>query len=84
MLSKTTFSALLSDVGGGFTLASEFAQVASNALVGSSSALIVYSQANNGLYYNANGSQSGLGDGGRFAILRGATHLVAQDFILQA
>lgn len=84
LLSKTTFSALLSDVGAGFSLANEFAQVATNNLVNRSSALIVYSQASNSLYYNANGAEAGLGDGGRFAVLRGVTNLAAQDFVLQA
>ncbi|MBD1912969.1 MULTISPECIES: S8 family serine peptidase [unclassified Leptolyngbya] len=84
MLSKSTFSALLSTIGTGFSQASEFAQVANNTLVDNSSALIVYSQASNTLYYNANGTELGLGDGGRFAILRGVANLTAQSFILQA
>jgi len=81
LLSRTTFSALLSQIGAGFSLAGEFAQVANNSLVGTSSALIVFSQASNNLYYNANGAQAGLGSGGWFASLRGVNTLTANDFV---
>ena len=46
----------------------------------SSNALIVYNTSNGNLYYNANGSTAGFGDGGQFATLVNAPDIDAEDF----
>jgi Ca2+-binding RTX toxin-like protein len=89
VLSKTVFSALKSQGGIGFTVsgfsvASEFAVVATDAAVATSQAIIAYSKGTGNLFYNQNGSASGLGAGGQFATLMKAPELVATDFIIQA
>jgi Ca2+-binding RTX toxin-like protein len=84
VLDKTTFSSLSSIAGNGFNVASEFAVVGSDAVVASEDALIVYSSETGNLFYNQNGSISGLGSGAQFAILRGLPDLSANDFIFQA
>jgi VCBS repeat-containing protein len=52
-----------------FTAGDTFASVATDAEVASSNAFIVYSAATGNLFYNANGSADGLGNGGQFAVL---------------
>jgi Ca2+-binding RTX toxin-like protein len=89
ILAKTVFSALKSQGGigltvSGFSVASEFSVVASDAAVATSQALIAYSKGTGNLFYNQNGSASGLGAGGQFATLVGAPELVATDFMIQA
>ncbi|MBW4553328.1 MAG: matrixin family metalloprotease [Aphanocapsa sp. GSE-SYN-MK-11-07L] len=89
VLTKSVFSALKSQGGIGFTVfgfsvASEFAVVATDAAVATSQAIIAYSQGTGNLFYNQNGTASGLGAGGQFATLVGAPELVATDFIIQA
>jgi subtilisin-like proprotein convertase family protein len=84
ILSKTTFSALTSRIGNGFSAASEFASVLSDAAAAVSNALIVYSSATGRLFYNQNGSEAGYGSGAAFATLKGSPFLVAHDFVLQA
>ncbi len=52
ILSKTTFTALKSPVGNGFSNQSDFAVVSSNIEVNNSSAAIIYNRNNGNLYYN--------------------------------
>ena len=84
VLDKTTFTALTSAAGNGFSASSEFSVVANNAAVGSSGALIVYSSATGDLFYNQDGAVAGLGSGGQFASLSRIPALTASDFIIQA
>ncbi len=79
-LDKTTFTQLRSQVGRGFSRASEFAQVNARGAVAGSAALIVYDRSTGGLFYNANGTAPGLGSGGQFAILTGAPAITASNF----
>jgi Ca2+-binding RTX toxin-like protein len=84
VLDKTTFTVLRSTVSSGFSVAGEFASVADNAAAAVSTAYIVYSRGTGSLFYNQNGSASGLGTGGEFANLSGLPSLTATDFIIQA
>lgn len=84
VLDEAVFSALTSDVGDGFTVASEFAVVANDAAADISTAFIVYNQATGSLIYNENGAAAGLGNGGQFATLEGAPALAATNFVIQA
>jgi RHS repeat-associated protein len=84
VLDKTTFTALRSTANSGFSIAGEFASVADNAAAAVSTAYIVYSRGTGSLFYNQNGSASGLGTGGEFANLSGLPTLTAADFIIQA
>jgi Ca2+-binding RTX toxin-like protein len=78
VLSKTTFSAISSQVG---TLgAADFAVVATDAAVGTSSAAIVFSQSTRSLFYNENLATADFGNGGSFATLTGISTLSASDF----
>ena len=81
VLDKTTFSAITSAVGTGFSNASDF-QITS--LGAASNAAIVYDPLSGQLIYNQNGSAAGFGSGGQFAQLTGAPTLTASDFIVQA
>ncbi|WP_275944577.1 choice-of-anchor D domain-containing protein [Nostoc edaphicum] len=81
ILDKTTFGAITSVVGTGFSNANDF-QVTS--LGAASNAVIVYDPLTGNLLYNQNGSAAGLGSGGQFAKLTGAPTLTASDFIVQA
>ena len=81
ILDKTTFSAITSDVGTGFSNASDFQITNLGAL---SNAVIVYDRMTGQLFYNQNGSAAGFGSGGQFAQLTGAPSLTASDFIIQA
>jgi len=81
-LSKTTFNALTSVVGNGFSQATDFAVVEDDALVGSSSAFIVYNSNSGSLFYNQNGSLAGLGTGAEFSLLLGTPSLTANSFAL--
>ncbi|MGL5032245.1 MAG: calcium-binding protein, partial [Microcystaceae cyanobacterium] len=53
-------------------------------LVGSSSAKVVYNQATGNLFYNPDGSVSGLIGGGQFATFNTSLNLAATDFWVQA
>jgi Ca2+-binding RTX toxin-like protein len=88
VLDKTVFSGLQSNAGIGFTVfgfsvASEFAIVASDVEVANSRGLIVYSQATGNLFYNQNSTNPDLGSGGLFATLVGSSDLTPEDFVLQ-
>jgi predicted outer membrane repeat protein len=83
ILDKTTFGALDSKAGRGFSVIAEFDVVNRDAAVASSDAVIVYNENNGKLFYNANGSNSGLGAGGVFAVLDNSPQLEANDFIVR-
>lgn len=84
ILDKTSFTALTSAVGNGFSLAAEFATVTTNSAVAISSARIVYNTSNGGLFYNQNGNATGLGTGAQFATLLGNPVITAANFVIQA
>lgn len=83
LLDLTTFSSLQSSAGEGFSVGSEFAVVNNEAAAGTSDAFIVYNQSSGDLFYNENGTASGLGTGNQFATLAGAPDLEAGDFLLR-
>lgn len=83
VLDKTVFDTLTSAVGGAI-LGSEFAVVNSVAQAEASNAWIVYNSGSGNLYYNANGSAAGFGDGAQFATIEGAPTLDATNFVVQA
>ncbi|MCA6516509.1 MAG: choice-of-anchor L domain-containing protein [Chitinophagaceae bacterium] len=82
VLSKAIFTALQSSIGNGFSQPAEFASVADDDLVATSSAFIVYSNSSGSIYYNQNGSVAGLGSGAEFANLLTVPTLMAADFAL--
>ncbi|GCE61939.1 bifunctional hemolysin/adenylate cyclase [Microcystis aeruginosa NIES-4285] len=82
VLSKAIFTALQSVIGNGFSQPAEFASVADDDLVATSSAFIVYSTSSGSIYYNQNGSAAGLGSGSEFANLLTVPTLIAADFTL--
>ncbi len=82
VLSKAIFTALQSSIGNGFSQPAEFASVADDDLVATSSAFIVYSTSSGSIYYNQNGSAAGLGSGSEFASLLTVPTLIAADFVL--
>ncbi len=84
VLSKTTFTALTSAVGNGFSASSEFASVTDSRDAHISNALIVYNRSTGTLVYNQNGSASGFGTGGFIATLTGNPTLTGADFLIQA
>ncbi len=84
VLDKTTFAALTSAVGSGFSNASEFAVVTTDAAASTSAARIIYNSDNGKLFYNQNGASSGLGAGGTFAVLSTKPALSSTDFVIQA
>ncbi|MDZ7965347.1 MAG: hypothetical protein RM368_10270 [Nostoc sp. DedSLP03] len=80
VLDKTTFSAITSTAGTGFSNKSDF-QIISNGET--STAKIIYDAFRGQLFYNQNGSAAGFGSGGLFATVTGAPTLSALDFIVQ-
>ncbi|HYX15593.1 MAG TPA: hypothetical protein VE944_14730 [Nostoc sp.] len=81
ILDKTTFSAITSTPGTGFSNASDFKITSSGA---TSTAKIIYNAVSGQLFYNQNGSAAGFGSGGLFATLTGAPTLSASNFVVQA
>ncbi|MEH2182932.1 beta strand repeat-containing protein [Nostoc sp.] len=81
ILDKTTFSAIISTPGTGFSSANDFTITSSGA---ASTAKIVYDAVSGQLFYNQNGSAAGFGSGGLFATLTTAPTLNASDFVVQA
>ena len=81
ILDKTTFTAITSVVGTGFSNANDFQITSLGAL---SNAVIVYDQMTGQLFYNQNGSAAGFGTGGQFAQLTGTPYVTASEFIIQA
>ena len=84
VLDKNTFTSISSAVGTGFSSDTEFAIVATDDEAATSTAYLVYNSVNGNLFYNSNGSASGLGTGGLFITLAGAPTLVATDFMINA
>lgn len=84
ILDKTTFTAIASAVGTGFSVASDFAIVSTATAVAASAARVVYDASNGELFYNQNGSATGLGTGARFATLLDAPLISAANFVVQA
>ncbi len=84
VLDKTTFTAIRSVVGNGFSIAKEFAVVGSDAAAQTSNAFITYNSTNGHLFYNQNGAAAGFGTGAQFATLTGSLALSAADFVIQA
>ncbi|NES66104.1 MAG: hypothetical protein F6K24_12995, partial [Okeania sp. SIO2D1] len=82
LLDLTTFTAITTEAGA--SLGDEFAIVDGENLVSGSDAIIVYDSANSALFYNANGSEAGLGDGDWFASFSNGAALTADDFLLRA
>ncbi|WP_282433671.1 MULTISPECIES: glycerophosphodiester phosphodiesterase family protein [Okeania] len=74
LLDKSTFTALDSSAGIGFSVDSDFEIVNNNAAVSSSDAFIVYSEASGGLFYNTSD------DSTQFAILDGAPTITEDNF----
>lgn len=84
VLDKTTFTALTSTAGNGFSSASELAVVTSDTVAATAGALITYSSATGNLFYNPNGAAAGFGSGAQFATLTSIPGLTAADFVIQA
>ena len=84
VLDKTTFTSISSAAGTGFSVASEFAKVTSDALAATSAADIVYNTTTGGLFYNQNGTAAGLGTGAQFLTLTNKPALTATQFLIQA
>ena len=81
-LDKTAFTNLQSNAGSGFSHAEDFAVVNDDSLVATSSAYILYSSSTGNLFYNENGSDPGLGNGGQFATLRDLPEVAADNFAI--
>ncbi|NES71113.1 MAG: hypothetical protein F6K24_40875, partial [Okeania sp. SIO2D1] len=82
LLDLSTFAALESDAGAGFSVDGEFAVVDSDEAAETSEALIVHSTEAGNLFYNPNGAAEGFGNGGQFANVLPA--LTENDFVLRA
>jgi Ca2+-binding RTX toxin-like protein len=65
-------------------LGDQFAVVNSYTAATQSEALIVYNRANGGLFFNANGKEAGMGNGGMFANLVGGPTISSSDFVVIA
>ncbi|MDJ0553678.1 MAG: alkaline phosphatase [Microcoleaceae cyanobacterium MO_207.B10] len=76
LVDTRTFTEITTASGG--NIGNEFQTVSSNPAT--SSGIIVYDSSTGGLFYNANGSAAGLGDGGQFAILSDNPTLTADNF----
>jgi Ca2+-binding RTX toxin-like protein len=81
-LSKATFTALTSGVGGAL-VSSDFAIVTSDAAVDASSAFIVYNSSNGSLFYNLDGFCTGSGEYANIAQLDNCPPLTVNDFLVQ-
>jgi len=82
LLDKSTFTAITSDSGTGFSLDAEFAIVTSDAEAEISPAVIVYNSNNGRLFYNVNGTEAEFGSGGQFANLTNTASISEDDFFL--
>ncbi|NES05067.1 MAG: DUF4347 domain-containing protein [Okeania sp. SIO2F4] len=83
LLDKSTFTAITSDSGTGFSVNAEFAIVTSDADAEISPAVIVYNSNNGKLFYNANGTEAEFGSGGEFANLTNTPSISEDDFFLR-
>jgi uncharacterized delta-60 repeat protein len=84
VLDKTTFPKITSANGTGFSRDVEFAKVNTDAKAAISGADIVYNTATGALFYNQNGTATGFGTGGKFAVLSNKPNLTENQFIIQA
>lgn len=82
VLSLTTFDALSSVAGEGFSVSADFDVVTDFSDARRSLSEIVYQSNTGSLYYNENGADSGFGEGGLIATLTDNPNLGASDFIL--
>ncbi|MEM1170444.1 MAG: DUF4347 domain-containing protein [Cyanobacteria bacterium P01_H01_bin.35] len=83
LLDKSTFSAITSESGTGFSVNGEFAIVTSDGAAETSAAVIVYNRNNGKLFYNANGTEAEFGSGGEFANLSNIASISEDDFFLR-
>ncbi|NEQ72237.1 MAG: calcium-binding protein [Okeania sp. SIO2C9] len=83
LLGKSTFTAIASDSGEGFSLDGEFTTVTSDADAETSAGIIVYNSSNGKLFYNANGTEAEFGSGGEFANLANLASISENDFFLR-
>jgi len=83
LLDRTTFTAINSDSGEGFSLDGEFATVTTDAEAETSAGIIVYNSSNGKLFYNANGTEAEFGSGGEFANLANLASISENDFFLR-
>ncbi|NEP82811.1 MAG: calcium-binding protein, partial [Okeania sp. SIO3B3] len=83
LLDKSTFTAISSDSGTGFSVDAEFAIVTSDASAETSEAVIVYNSNNGKLFYNANGTAAEFGSAGEFANLTNTASISEDDFLLR-
>ncbi|GGA16082.1 DUF4347 domain-containing protein [Okeania sp. KiyG1] len=83
LLNKSTFTAITSDSGTGFSVNAEFAIVTSDSDAETSEAFIVYNSNNGKLFYNANGTAAEFGSGGEFANLTNTASISEDDFLLR-
>ncbi|NES88353.1 MAG: right-handed parallel beta-helix repeat-containing protein [Okeania sp. SIO2B9] len=83
LLDKSTFTAITSDSGTGFSVNAEFDIVTSDADAEISEAFIVYNSNNGKLFYNANGTEAEFGSGGEFANLTNIASISKDDFLLR-
>ncbi|RQH55288.1 DUF4347 domain-containing protein [Okeania hirsuta] len=83
LLDKSTFTAITSDSGTGFSVNAEFDIVTSDAEAETSEAFIVYNSNNGKLFYNANGTEAEFGSGGEFANLTNIASISKDDFLLR-
>ncbi|NEO57242.1 MAG: hypothetical protein F6K54_31755 [Okeania sp. SIO3B5] len=83
LLDKSTFTAITSDSGEGFSVNSEFAIVTSDADAETSAGVIVYNSNNGKLFYNVNGTAAAFGSGGEFANLTNIASISEDDFFLR-
>ncbi len=81
-LDLTTFTALSSQAGTGFSNGRELAVVSRDERVATNDAYILYSSSTGNLFYNENGAEAGLGNGGHFATIENAAQLEANNFTL--
>ncbi|MEB3340727.1 PLAT/LH2 domain-containing protein [Okeania sp.] len=83
LLDRDTFTVLTSVKGEGFSVTTEFAEVTTDAEARNSNGFIVYNSENGKLFYNPNGSATGLGGGANFATLTNKAEISADDFFLR-
>ena len=83
LLDKSTFTAITSNSGDGFSVNSEFAIVTSDADAETSAGVIVYNSNNGKLFYNVNGTAAAFGSGGEFANLTNIASISEDDFLLR-
>ena len=81
VLSQTSFNVLTPNIDSSIN-PDEFELVASDELAALSNAFITYSTDTGNLFYNQNGSETGLGQGAQFATLQDIPTLSATDFLI--